>query len=81
MKDIYKPFNITSVCIADIMSIEKMDKSGKIKPLLSKSVINKITNSDMEVIARKLADDYCEQLFWSSLEIITEYVLNNKKKK
>jgi hypothetical protein len=25
-------------------------------------------------LAEKLADDYCEQLFWGSLEIIADYL-------
>jgi len=33
----------------------------------------------MERLASKLGDDYCEQLFWSSLEIIAE-ALNIPKK-
>jgi len=32
------------------------------------------TNDMMRVVARKTADDYCEQLFWDHLPIIAEYV-------
>ena len=28
----------------------------------------------MNELAKKMADDYCEQLFWLSLEIIAEYL-------
>ena len=35
---------------------------------------SKISDSDMETIARKLGDDYTEQLFWSSLPILADYV-------
>lgn len=33
----------------------------------------KITDKQMQRIADKLGDDYCEQLFWSSLKTIAEY--------
>jgi len=34
----------------------------------------KITDDMMREIARKIANDYCEQLFWDHLPIIAEYV-------
>ena len=34
--------------------------------------VTNVDDSDMTEIARKLADDYCEQLFWLSLEIIAD---------
>lgn len=37
-----------------------------------------LTDDIMEQIARKLADDYLDQLFWISLEIITDNVLEQK---
>jgi hypothetical protein len=40
--------------------------------------VDKITDSQMERIASKMSDDYCEQLYWSSLEIIAEYVLKGE---
>ena len=33
-----------------------------------------ITDCMMRDIARKMANDYCEQLFWDHLPIIAEYV-------
>lgn len=33
---------------------------------------SKVSDGDMEDIAKKLADDYCEQLFWIALPIIAE---------
>lgn len=78
---IHKPFEITSVCKADILGLERYnDKKGDVEPVFKKSDILKLTSSDMKKIASKLADDYCDQLFWSSLEIITESVLESKKK-
>jgi hypothetical protein len=35
-----------------------------------------VSNADddtMQRLADKLGDDYCEQLFWSSLKILAEY--------
>ena len=34
--------------------------------------VKRISDSDMEELADKMADDYCEQLYWESLEIIAE---------
>lgn len=31
-----------------------------------------INDSEMSILARKMADDYCGQLFWDSMEIIAE---------
>jgi len=76
-----KAFEIASVCKDDILSIEKQDKEGNIIPAFKKSNVKRLTESDMKKIASKLADDYCDQLFWNSLEIIAEQIINNKKKK
>ncbi|NOS71114.1 MAG: hypothetical protein HOP33_14435 [Verrucomicrobia bacterium] len=54
----YTDFPITSVCCADLESIG-FDTSA-------------IDDATMKELAEKLADDYCEQLFWSSLEIIAD---------
>lgn len=40
---------------------------------------SKVSDETMERLARKLGDDYCEQLFWTSLEIIAEYLEIPKK--
>lgn len=32
--------------------------------------VSNVTDEDMSRLARKMADDYCEQLFWESMEII-----------
>lgn len=71
-----KPFQITSVCKADIISLIQ---DGKINSFTEKDVL-KLTELDMKRIASKLADDYCEQLFWTSLEIISDYIINDKRK-
>lgn len=40
---------------------------------------SKVSDETMERLARKLGDDYCEQLFWTSLEIMAEYFEIPKK--
>ena len=40
---------------------------------------SEVSDETMEYLAKKLGDDYCEQLFWSSLEIIAEYLEIPKK--
>lgn len=78
---IYKPFQITSVCKADILSLEKFDEgTANAVPKFKPSDIKRLTEEDMQKIASKLADDYCEQLFWTSLEIIVEHYLECKNK-
>lgn len=61
-------FPITSIHREDIV-----EKFG--------SAAYNITNEQMEEIAEKMADDYCEQLFWDSMEIIVEHVAGLKPKK
>jgi hypothetical protein len=51
-------FRITSVCRADLESIG-FDADG-------------VDDAAMKTLAEKLADDYCGQLFWSSLKIFAE---------
>jgi hypothetical protein len=70
-----KPFQITSVCKRDILSLIEDEKGLS---FTEKDVL-KLTEADMERIASKLADDYCEQLYWQSLETIVEYYLEQKK--
>jgi len=40
---------------------------------------SEVSDETMERLASKLADDYCEQLFWTSLDIIAEYMKIPKK--
>ena len=40
---------------------------------------SEVSDETMERLARKLGDDYCEQLFWTSLEIMAEYFEIPKK--
>lgn len=56
----YKGFSITSVCRADLESIG-FDTS-------------KADDVDMEYLASKMADAYCDMGFWESLEIIAQHL-------
>ena len=67
MSNLVKPFNITSVCREDLEGLGFNT--------------NRVTDSTMESLASKLANDYCEQLFWSSLEILADEYFNIPKKK
>ncbi|MFH1761573.1 MAG: hypothetical protein ABIA63_10785 [bacterium] len=53
-------FNITSVCRDDIKHIF---------PDINTDLIQ---DDEMEELASKLADDYCDQLFWNSLQVLIE---------
>ena len=57
-------FEITAVSRSDIK--EEMN--------LTDEQVEKIDDEMMRRIARKLAEDYCEQLFWGSLRIIVNHV-------
>ena len=39
-----------------------------------------ITDAQMERLAQKMCDDYLEQMFWISLDIIAEDIMGFKKK-
>jgi lipoate synthase len=39
----------------------------------AKMDVSHVTDGQMETIARKMADDYLEQMYWISLPIIAEY--------
>lgn len=58
-------FNVTSV------SREDLESKG--------FNTSNIDDSDMETLARKMGDDYCEQLYWTSMEIIAEDYLEIPK--
>ena len=42
---------------------------------------SEVSDDTMERLASKLGDDYCEQLFWTSLDIMAEYMEIPKRKK
>ncbi len=61
---LYKEFVITSVCRADLDS-KGIDAS-------------QFDDADMERLASKMADAYCDSVFWIDLEILAENILKNK---
>ena len=60
-------YPITSVCKDDIFHVFGNDSEAK-------EAITKMDDGDMETLASKLADDYCNQLYWDSLKVIVEMV-------
>lgn len=78
IKDVDKKYPITSVCKADIfmcyIELEGTKQGEKIEEKLAT-----MTDIDMEYLAHKLSDDYCEQLFWNSLKNIFESKFLNKR--
>ena len=61
-----RPFNITSICRSDLegMGFDTTD----------------ITDAQMEELARRMCNDYLEQMFWLSMEIIAEDIMKFPKK-
>jgi hypothetical protein len=41
--------------------------------------VSEVSDETMERLAKKLGDDYCDQLFWTSLDIIADYLEIPKK--
>jgi hypothetical protein len=55
-----------------ITSVHRLDIKEVLH--LTDEQVAKITDGMMREIARKMANDYCEQLFWDHLPIIAAYV-------
>lgn len=65
-EEMNKGFNITSVSRQDL-EMRGFDTTN-------------ITDAQMERLAQKMCDDYLEQMFWTSLDIIAEDIMGFKKK-
>ena len=65
-------FPVTSVCFDDIIfAFEGSDQLGDVKKRLQE-----MDENDMKYLASKMANDYCEQLYWISLaNLFEEYFL------
>lgn len=78
-----KFYPITSLCKDDIKHTFGIDEEDKLtikqKKLLKK--IDKLSDTDMMWIARKMADAYCNDGFWIDLKIITEGLWENENEK
>lgn len=55
-----------------ITSVHRLDIKEALH--LTDEQVARFTDDMMRDIARKMANDYCEQLFWDHLPIIAEYV-------
>ena len=61
-------FPITSVCFDDIIfAFEDSEQLADVKKRLQE-----LGENDMKYLASKMANDYCEQLYWVSLKILFE---------
>ena len=67
IEEMSKEFEITSVTREDLES-RGFDTTN-------------ITDVQMEELARKMCDDYLEQMFWISLDIIAEDIMGIPKRK
>lgn len=65
-----KFYVVTSTCKDDMREVLK-DKPKMLK------LIDQLNDDQMKWIARKLEDDYVNQLYWSSLQIIVEGLLES----
>jgi hypothetical protein len=73
---ITKFYPITRLCKDDIIeAFEGEDTKFDIK-----KETKKISDKEMKWIARRLADDYCEQLYWESLRYLAKRVIEERKK-
>ena len=67
-------FPITSVSKKDIIhAFQNTDIADQVKERVAK-----MDDGEMNKLASKMADDYCEQMFWNSLRIIFEERFLNK---
>jgi hypothetical protein len=62
-----KPFPITSVCRADLQ-----DK-------FTAQQIARLDDGQMHYLAGKMADAYCDLMFWQDLEIIVWHILGEER--
>ena len=64
-RNLYKEFKITSVTREDLEDLG-FDTTN-------------VTDAQMERLAQKMCDDYLEQMFWLSMEIIAEDIMKFPK--
>ena len=75
-----KGFHITSVCRNDIVQMieDQMDDGDKLKAVMLVKAVENITDGQMEAIASKLSDSFCDCCFWDSLEHLFKRILIEK---
>ena len=70
-----------------MVTTEEMNKEFKITSVTREDLemrgfdTTNITDAQMERLAQKMCDDYLEQMFWISLDIIAEDIIGIPKKK
>lgn len=68
-------------------TLEEMSKEFKITSVTREDLemrgfdTTNITDAQMERLAQKMCDDYLEQMFWISLDIIAEDIIGIPKRK
>jgi hypothetical protein len=70
--------NLVDDVAFNIASVTKDDLVNDLSLGFTKEEIDSLDSDDMKMIASELGDDYVEQLYWSSLKIITRRILDNK---
>jgi hypothetical protein len=65
---LYKEFTITRVCRADVID------AG-----FSEAEVAQLDDADMRELASKMAEAYCEHVFWIDLKILAEAILEDKQ--
>lgn len=69
-----------------LAEIERMSKEFKITSVTREDLEDRgfdttnITDAQMEELARRMCSDYLEQMFWISMDIIAEDIMNFPKK-
>ena len=69
-----------------LAEIERMSKEFKITSVTREDLEDRgfdttnITDTQMEELARRMCNDYLEQMFWISMDIIAEDIMNFPKK-
>ena len=69
-----------------LAEIERMSKEFKITSVTREDLEDRgfdttnITDAQMEELARRMCDDYLEQMFWISMQIIAEDIMKFPKK-
>jgi hypothetical protein len=78
MTDLYKPFEITSVCRGDIVQILMDDEASEEEAV---KIADSFTDAEMERLAERMADSYVgwSNQFWIDLDIITEDILDDRE--
>jgi hypothetical protein len=64
--DMNKGFEVSSVCRTDLTD------------RFTQSQIDLLTDDDMERIARKMGDAFCDYCYWEALEVWTKAILEEK---